>query len=120
MRFDDSEIRNKLVRQILSADQEELALMAENLLGVKVTYDHREFYPWDVQPNPETYCGAFDQEGLTATDQSVLDAIAVKELERTVQHIDSTLGPDPWMHQLLTQEEQKSVDAAENNANEPW
>ncbi len=62
MRISSNDLIKKLIRQILEATPEELALMSENLLGVTAIHDPREFYEWDITPNPETYCGAFDIE----------------------------------------------------------
>lgn len=64
MRISDSDLRKKLCREILTADPENLALMAENLLGIKAEHDPREYCEWDIEAIPDLYCGAFDVEGL--------------------------------------------------------
>lgn len=61
MRISESDLVKKLLRQVLEAEPEELALMAGNLLGVVATYDPAEHCQWDVSPG-ENYCGAFDVE----------------------------------------------------------
>lgn len=60
LRVSNNDLIKKLLRQVLEADSAELALMAENLLGVKATYDHTEYCEWAIEPIPDVYCGAFD------------------------------------------------------------
>jgi len=73
MRISESDLVKKLLRQILQAEPDELALMAENLLGVKAVFDHTEYCTWDIEPIPEFYSGAFDIEfGTKSTAPELL------------------------------------------------
>lgn len=62
MRISENDLVKKLLRQILEAEPDELALMAENLLGVKAEHDPAEYCAWNIEPIPEFYSGAFDVE----------------------------------------------------------
>ena len=73
MRISESDLVKKLLRQILQAEPDELALMAENLLGIKAKYDSREYCEWEIEPIPEFYAGAFDVEfNVKVSDQEPL------------------------------------------------
>jgi len=62
VRVSSHELRKKLIMQITMADADELALMAENLLGIKATFDKTEFCEWEIEPIPDLYSGSFDTE----------------------------------------------------------
>jgi hypothetical protein len=61
VRVSEGDLVKKLLRQVLTATPDELALMAESILGVKATYDQQEFCQWEVEP-AGNYSGAFDIE----------------------------------------------------------
>jgi len=62
LRVSSNDLIKKLLRQILESDSDEMALMAENLLGVNAVYDHTEFCEWEITPIPDMYGGAFDAD----------------------------------------------------------
>jgi hypothetical protein len=47
-----------------------LATLANSLLGIRATYDSREFCEWEIEAIAGEYQGAFDVEGLSPPEQT--------------------------------------------------